>query len=78
MILWAFNDNPIRENQGLSLLNSKRSSQINIENVNFEHVGSYTCIANNSAGFVTYSAELNVNGKRLLQLELFFYVLFCL
>lgn len=61
-IKWTLNGKAIQKIHGVSLSNTKRSSQINIESVYFEHAGNYTCIANNSAGYDTYSTILNVNG----------------
>ena len=42
----------------------QRASILVISSVDYSHVGEYTCRATNPAGSVTYSTELNVNGKQ--------------
>ena len=37
-----------------------------ISSVDYTHIGEYTCRATNSAGSVTYSVDLNVNGNQTL------------
>ena len=37
-----------------------------ISSVDYTHIGEYTCRATNSAGSVTYSVDLNVNGNQAL------------
>lgn len=37
-------------------------SILSIENVQHEHIGNYSCIAENEAGRSSHSAVLNVNG----------------
>lgn len=71
-IFWTLNEKPIEEIHGVSVTNMKRSSQISIESVYSEHAGEYTCSANNTAGFSSYSAVLNVNGIFFFNLEFFF------
>ena len=41
-----------------------RTSMLIISDVDFTHIGEYTCRATNVAGSVTHSAVLRVNGKR--------------
>ena len=41
----------------------RRASILIISNVDYSHVGEYTCRATNMAGSVTYAAKLNVNGN---------------
>lgn len=64
-IFWTLNGQAIQNINGITLLNSKRSSQLNIENVNFEHAGEYKCTVKNKAGESSYSTVLNVNGSVL-------------
>ena len=40
----------------------RRASMLVIASVDYTHIGEYTCRATNTAGSVTHSAELNVNG----------------
>ena len=40
-----------------------RTSMLIISDVDFTHIGEYTCRATNKAGSVTHSAVLKVNGK---------------
>ncbi|KPI92825.1 Hemicentin-1 [Papilio xuthus] len=61
-IHWLLNNETL--NSGNSILinrNGKRISVLSIENVQHEHIGNYTCIAENEAGRSTHSALLNVN-----------------
>ena len=39
-----------------------RTSMLIISDVDYTHIGEYTCRATNPAGSVTHAAELNVNG----------------
>ncbi|KAF7271145.1 hypothetical protein GWI33_015951 [Rhynchophorus ferrugineus] len=61
-IHWTLNDNIINESEAVSISPAgRRGSTISIESVNHGYVGTYTCIAENSAGTARYSSELNVN-----------------
>lgn len=40
-----------------------RTSILMISSVSYRHSGTYTCLASNPAGSVSYSAELSVNGN---------------
>ena len=40
----------------------RRASMLVISSVDYTHIGEYTCRASNTAGSVTHSAKLNVNG----------------
>ncbi|XP_059046492.1 cell adhesion molecule Dscam2 isoform X11 [Achroia grisella] len=55
-ILYSGNNNGIIINR-----NGKRISVLSIDNVQHEHIGNYTCIAENDAGHSSHSAVLNVN-----------------
>ena len=44
----------------------QRASMLVISSVDYTHIGEYTCRATNSAGSVTYSVDLNVNGNQTL------------
>lgn len=61
-ITWTLNDKSVKDVHGVSVIHTKRSSQVSIDSVVFEHTGEYTCAAKNAAGYSTYSAVLNVNG----------------
>ncbi|XP_050346762.1 cell adhesion molecule Dscam2 isoform X2 [Nymphalis io] len=61
-IHWHLNEKPLNSGNGLFInRNGKRISVLSIENVQHEHIGNYTCIAENEAGRSSHSAILNVN-----------------
>nr|CAH7736157.1 unnamed protein product [Callosobruchus chinensis] len=61
-ISWLHNNISIGYLPGLQISKmGKKISMIGIESVNEEHIGSYTCVAENKAGIARYSASLNVN-----------------
>lgn len=55
---------------------NKRTSSLNIDSLEAMHRGTYKCIANNSAGFAEYVAELEVNGLFALLNEILVQLLF--
>lgn len=57
-ILSALDDN----DNSLTLVNSKRSSALNIDSISGEHAGNYTCTGVNRAGTESLSTQLFVNG----------------
>ncbi|XP_053612862.1 cell adhesion molecule Dscam1 isoform X46 [Plodia interpunctella] len=61
-IHWQLNDQILNSVNGI-LINraGKRISILSIENVKHDHIGNYTCIAENDAGRSSHSAVLNVN-----------------
>lgn len=60
---WFLNNRTVKDIAGISIVRTnKRISQLNIESVDAEHAGEYTCLAKNSAGSVKYSTSLLVNG----------------
>lgn len=62
-IEWYFNGNVVRSGQqGVSLLNTKRASQLSIESVSHQNQGNYTCVVKNNAGAMNFTAQLFVNG----------------
>lgn len=61
-IVWLHNNKTIKNENGVSMINRKKVSTLDIEAVSFENAGIYTCMAKNSAGSTSYSAILNVNG----------------
>ena len=46
-----------------------RTSMLIISDVDYTHIGEYTCRATNPAGSVTHAAKLNVNGTLLVRQE---------
>ncbi|XP_049867725.1 Down syndrome cell adhesion molecule-like protein Dscam2 isoform X8 [Pectinophora gossypiella] len=61
-IHWQLNDKNLNSGNGVFInRNGKRISVLSIENVQHEHIGNYTCIAENDAGTTSHSAILNVN-----------------
>lgn len=75
-IHWQLNNEILNSGNGIFInRNGKRISVLSIENVQHEHIGNYTCVAENEAGRSSHSAILNVNGihshlKPVLQLLL--------
>ena len=61
-ITWALNGMPIEEHHRISVTTTKRNSLLSIDSASPSHAGTYTCVASNAAGAITYSAELTVNG----------------
>lgn len=62
-IHWLLNDQVLNSGNNILINRSgKRISLLSIENVQHEHIGNYTCIAENEAGLSSHSAVLNVNG----------------
>ncbi|XP_050561786.1 cell adhesion molecule Dscam2 isoform X13 [Spodoptera frugiperda] len=61
-IHWQLNDKILNSGNGVLInRNGKRISVLSIENVQHEHIGNYTCIAENEAGRSSHTAVLNVN-----------------
>lgn len=62
-ITWQYNGQPASELPGVSILmHSPRSSSLNIDSVQGEHAGSYTCMGANRAGYTTITTNLSVKG----------------
>lgn len=62
-ITWTHNNKTINYGDGILISkNGKKVSSLTIESVGEEHSGTYTCVAQNRAGQISYSAELHVNG----------------
>lgn len=62
-ITWYFNDEPVNNMEGITvLMHSKRSSSLNIESVLAKHVGKYSCIGANQAGYAEVSTNLTIKG----------------
>ena len=63
-ITWSLKGQEL--NSGPSITTTQlgqRASMLVISSVDYTHIGEYTCRATNAAGSVTYSVDLNVNGK---------------
>lgn len=62
-ISWTRNSRPIFSNDGISISRTnQRISILSIESVRDRHSGNYTCVAENAAGRVNFTASLHVNG----------------
>lgn len=60
---WLFNGEPIANLLKVSTIPvGKRSSALNIDYVEAFHAGDFTCLVENKAGSVNYTATLTVNG----------------
>lgn len=85
-IHWQLNDKILNSGNGVLInRNGKRISVLSIENVQHEHIGNYTCIAENEAGRSSHTAVLNVNGIKtntskhwlaFLRTTMYFYLLY--
>jgi hypothetical protein len=63
-ITWLHNNKSTGYNDGILISKAgKKVSSLTIDSVQAEHVGTYTCIAENKAGRSSFSAYLRVNGK---------------
>ena len=51
------------DRQGVIISTNKRRSLLEIEAVNANHAGEYTCSVSNEAGSASHSTVLAVNGK---------------
>lgn len=62
---WFFNDQIItpQEKPEISISINKRRSTLDIEPVNADHGGEYTCSVSNLAGATSHSTTLIVNGN---------------
>lgn len=70
-IEWYFNENKVQPGVfGITLFNTKRTSQLSIESVSHQNQGNYTCVVKNQAGYVNYTTELFVNGTCLKKFSL--------
>lgn len=62
-ITWYYNGQSASELPGVSILmHSSRSSSLNIDSVQGDHAGSYTCMGANRAGYTTIETNLSVKG----------------
>lgn len=63
-ITWLFNGTEVRYSTHGVVTNlvNKRLSTLSIESVQASHAGSYSCKAQNKAGFALYDKDLYVNG----------------
>lgn len=69
-IHWQLNDQILNSGNSITInRNGKRISVLSIENVQHEHIGNYTCIAENDAGHSSHSAVLSVNGIHWFKLS---------
>ncbi|KAI5745650.1 hypothetical protein M8J76_013118 [Diaphorina citri] len=59
---WLFNGAPLDTSRDVSVVTpSRKLSVLSIDSVTFEHVGNYSCLANNTAARSSYTASLLVN-----------------
>ena len=65
-ITWSLKGDIINSDPTLTTtMLGKQASMLVISSVDYNHVGVYTCRAENPAGVTSYSAELKVNGKSM-------------
>lgn len=64
---WYVNAQQLPEDFGINVGSfGKKTSVLGIETISEKHAGNYTCVAQNSAGSSSYSAELIVKGFFIL------------
>lgn len=62
-VQWALEGRNVDEIPGISVMRTnKRISQLSIDSVQAHHAGEYVCSARNTAGNVSLSTVLHVNG----------------
>lgn len=62
-VTWLLNDQRIYPDDDISLSKvGKHTHILNIDSVNAEHSGNYSCVASNKAGTAAQTANLAVNG----------------
>lgn len=62
-ITWYLNGVPVDHFNDITVSRGgKKVSTLNIDSVQAEHSGNFTCVAQNRAGAASYSSTLNVNG----------------
>lgn len=63
VISWFLNGEALKGDKSILITPvGKRSSALNIEYVEEEHAGKYTCVVRNSAGNVNHTSKLIVKG----------------
>jgi hypothetical protein len=78
-ISWEFNDKLVQNEFGVVVSRvNKRLSTLSIEFVQAHNAGEYKCVANNSAGFTTYSTQLNVKGTSIFLETCYVFLFFVL
>lgn len=66
-VTWSLNGKPIHSDDGISLSKvGKHTHFLNIDSVNADHAGNYSCVAENLAGVAIQSSNLIVNGLLLI------------
>lgn len=65
-ITWLFNGQPFESSEDIIIAKSgRRMSILSIESVSGNHMGNYSCIGTNLAGFDIHSSFLIVNGLNI-------------
>ena len=69
-ITWSLKGQELNSGPSItSTMVGTRTSMLIISDVDYTHIGEYTCRATNPAGSVTHAAKLNVNGTLLVRQE---------
>lgn len=70
-INWVYNGKSLRDYPEVSIAQiGKRSSILTIESVSYTNAGNYSCVAKNSAGRSSLTADLQINGYFFLLLRM--------
>lgn len=65
IISWFLNGEPVEGDKNILITPvGKRSSALNIEYVEEDHAGNYTCVVRNAAGHVNHTSRLIVKGYK--------------
>jgi hypothetical protein len=70
-VIWKLNGHPLSNGEDIILeKRGKRIYTLTIESVGKNHIGNYTCSAQNSAGTTEFVSELKVNGLSIQNLRI--------
>lgn len=70
-ITWLHNNKTANDEFGIMVFpTGKKGSSLSIESVGAEHMGEYSCVAQNEAGSNRQTAILNVNGIHMSDLSI--------
>lgn len=62
-VLWTLNNVKVSPLMGITTVSLGNSGSIlTIPAVTYEHIGTFTCVAENAAGIATFSSQLSVTG----------------
>lgn len=73
---WKLNGLSLVSENGINIAQlSRKINVLSIDPISEEHSGNYTCLAENSAGIISHTAELIVNGRLCFKCIVLFLIL---